>query len=335
MNTIIASLSELIKMLTDAFRLSAMFPALVFILLNHLFIVSQFKHLPLFNELVGRDLKDQALIAGALALLLGYTLNAIEVPVVRFYEGYPWKDSWWGRFLIGWQQGRIKWLKDKKQGFERELVDKLNFLSSSSCETHKSLDVKIKKCRSELGTFPQDLVRVLPTRLGNVIAAFEAYPWQTYRMDGVTFWPRMLPILAKEGFAPYVTQSRATTDFLLNISLLMGIFGLECILLRIFFLPDIGWWLPLTGFIVALLFYKSAIVSTYNWAAMFRTAFDLYRYQLADALGLKPVDSFEKEQRLWSELTGFWQKQQATFEGFNHTSQTWPVSISNDEGKED
>ncbi|MBN1886477.1 MAG: hypothetical protein JW850_00740 [Thermoflexales bacterium] len=302
MNAIVTSLSELVKMLVDAFRLPALFPALLFVMLNQFFILPSFRFLPIVNEIAGRDLQDQAFISGALAILLSYIISAIEVPIIRLYEGHVWKDSWWGQFLTGWHLERRNQLQEQH---DSDLDD----------------------------SFPTP-AWVLPTQLGNVIAAFEAYPRRRYCMDGVLFWPRMLPILDKHEFTSYITGYRSTLDFLLNASFLIGIFGIECLFVRILFESNLSWWLPLLSLIAAFVFYRAAISSACDWGEMFRAAFDLFRYQLAEALGLQPVKSFEEECVTWHELTRFWMLQpEPTFSDFAYKGD-WPIGTSkNKEGE--
>jgi hypothetical protein len=69
MSAILSSLSELVKYIADLFRLSTVFPAFIFVLLNQIFVVPYFKNLPLFSGLASLELKDQALIGAALAIL--------------------------------------------------------------------------------------------------------------------------------------------------------------------------------------------------------------------------------------------------------------------------
>ncbi len=233
------------------------------------------------------------------------------MPIIKLYEGYPWWDTRLGRLFTHRKQNRLRWLKNQIKELENDNITRIKY-------------------QLEVDQFPLDEARVLPTKLGNLIAAFEAYPGSRYGMDGVTFWPRLYPILDKEGFLPYITQARSTLDFLLNTSLLMAIFGFECLLLRIFFLSHISGMLPLLAFAASLIFYVAAASSVHDWGAMSQVAFDLFRYHLAHALGLKTVGSFTEEMRQWRSLTEFWQSNQ-NFEGFNHI-RNWPVEVTKKEG---
>lgn len=329
MNAIINSLAELIKTFTDSFRLSAVFPALLFIFLNWVFVLPYFEQWPKVQEVLNQELWNQALIIAFLTLFAGYTINAIEVPIVRFYEGYLWRDSPIGQIMEEWHRGRLEWLDEQIDTLkgEREILDQKTTVSEEELDFYS---VAIKKYEAERKrSLPPSSASVLPTRLGNVIASFEAYPGNRYGMDGVTFWPRLFIVLAREEFLPYVSQTRYAVDFLLNTSLLMALFGTESLLLRLLIIPDFSLFFTICGFGLAWLFYMFSITSSYNWGSSFQVSFDLFRYQLAETLGLKPVTSFELEQEQWRGVTALWQSGKQ-FGGFDYSPEHWPVQA---EGK--
>lgn len=294
MGNIINTLTELIKMLADLFRFPSLFPAMLFVVLNQLFILPHFESISLVKKLSERDMSDQVLAGAVVAVFLGYIINAIEVPIIEFYEGYSWQETRFG-------QWRIKQQKKRRA-------------------------VLVAGDSNEVDYFFPDFDRVLPTELGNIIAAFEAYPWKNYYIDGVVSWPRMFPILVKQEFMPYIAEQRSTLDFLLNNSLLLAAFGLECLLLRIVACQGIHWFLPCIAFISAFLFYKVSISSAAQWGELFRAAFDLFRYHLAKALGLGSVQSFSDEQIMWNRLTEFWNRPpDVDFDEFNYRISGWPI----------
>ena len=65
--------------------------------------------------------------------------------------------------------------------------------------------------------FPSKIDSILPTRVGNTIAAFEHYPQIRYKMDSIVLWSRLVPILYKEKYLDFVTQEKTVFDFLLNM----------------------------------------------------------------------------------------------------------------------
>jgi hypothetical protein len=330
MTSIINTLSDLIKTLVDSFRLSTLLPALFFVLLNRLFLFRYLENSPAFKELTSQQTWDEPLIIFLLAYLLGYLLNEIEVPIVRLYEGYPWQHSFLGSVLIGWKRGHLDQLEEEIKELVKTRRD-YEHLSPESKETISQIKAGIQRRRSIIDhEFPPDKTGLLPTQAGNIMAKFEAYPGTHYGMDSVTYWPRIYTILANEGYLPYISQARSGVDFLLNISLLLVLFGLECILLRILLLPHIGWSLPVVAFLLAYIFYKAAISSVYNWGGLIAASFDLFRYQLAQALGLKPAGDFKEEKRRWQGLTQFWHRN-LHFDGFNNSEDSWPVVSSRKE----
>ena len=294
MGNIINTLATLIKMLADLFKFPSLCPAMLFVALNQLFILPHFEFASLVHAFRERDLSDQVLTGFLLSVFLGYFINAIEVPIIKFYEGYSWKDTWLGQCLVDYQRKRRAALEEQ----EPNAVD-----DSFPCDTD-----------------------VLPTRLGNTFAAFEAYPMKKYRIDSVTAWPRMFPILVKHQFMPYMEEHRSTMNFLLNNSLLLAIFGLECLLLRIIACQGIHWLLPCFSFISSIVFYQASISSAFQLGELCRAAFDLFRYHLANALGLSSVQSFRKEQIMWEQLTDFWNEQpDLDFDKFNYRISGWPI----------
>ena len=56
--------------------------------------------------------------------------------------------------------------------------------------------------------FPPKRDRCAPTALANVMAAFEAYPWDCYRIDAVCMWSRLLPVLTEEKYAIFVEREK-------------------------------------------------------------------------------------------------------------------------------
>ena len=335
MNNVVSGITELLKILSDSFRLASLFPAIVFIWLNRLLVAPHLESVTPVKEVISQDFWDQTLFLGLLAVILGYTLNAIEVSIVRLYEGYPWRHTQLGRLLTAWHRYRFDTLHREIDELDRKLMKQLNQIPpGQQNRLADQLDHVIKVREIEVANqFPQDSAQILPTRLGNVIAAFESYPGQKYGMDGVSFWPRMLPVLATQKYLPYINQARSTLDFLLNISLLMAILGLEFLMIRIVFTATVHWVFPVVAFLASWLFYQAAIQSVGGWAAFFKAGFDLFRYHLAILLGLTVASSFVEEKKRWEKLTQFWNSIEPTAEysHFHYDGQNWPANIEKKE----
>ena len=88
MSTLVQSLSDFLNVLIQAFNFSSTFPALIFVLLSRLYL------LPLFPEdwpvRIDRaaDGATQALVTIILVALIAYFLDAANLSIIRFFEGY-------------------------------------------------------------------------------------------------------------------------------------------------------------------------------------------------------------------------------------------------------
>jgi hypothetical protein len=247
-----------------------------------------------------------------LTALIGYILNYLNFPLIYLAEGYPLRNTRWGRFMIIWYREQKKRLEKqaKLPGSEQKFYEE------------KLADY-----------FPPDGDGCAPTALGNVMAAFEAYPSQRYGIDAVYMWPRLLPVLrrrskitsvfgpgfprekseviseqvlSKEKYAVFVEREKEGFDFFLNFSVLSGVLAVEGVLLRLLLKRPMFTWVALASGCVAFLsYYWGAVNCARNWGETIKTAFDLYRYSLAERLALEPfVDKMDKTET-WEAISYF------------------------------
>ncbi|MBN1888791.1 MAG: hypothetical protein JW850_12420 [Thermoflexales bacterium] len=277
LNTLSTTFTETISLLIKSFRLSSLLPSLCFVSANLLLLSQPYEHsAPAW-------LKDSnvGLLISLLTVLIGYTLSYLNFPLIYLIEGYPLRDTPWGKLMIAWYQ-------DQK-------------------------DALVAKSRGSNGQFYKDELldcfpardRCAPTALGNVTAAFESYPSQKYGIDAVYLWPRLLPILNEQKYAVFVEREKEGFDFFLNFSVLSGALVIECVLLRL-----VWGWPALTAVALisgcaAFAFYQAAVWCARSWGETIKTAFDLYRYQLAEQLALEPFADKIDETRRWRAISGF------------------------------
>jgi flagella basal body P-ring formation protein FlgA len=149
--------------------------------------------------------------------------------------------------------------------------------------------------------FPDEPGEVLPTQLGNVLRNAERYPLQRYDMDGVLFWPRLYAAMPA-GFAEKLDDARSTLDFMVVMSTLGALFAVAAgaiVLLR-----GGSWWVFLAcllgGLLVAWLAYGSAVTAAVAYGQLVKSAFDLYRDDLREALGFVKAESLAEDRALWN-----------------------------------
>jgi len=319
-SAVIATLSDVVGFLAQSFKLAAVFPAFIFTLLNEFLILPHLPKKGIVAELVNLNLSSKFVIAVVVALLLGYTLTIVNIPLIRLFEGYPFRDTWYGRRLTRLQQARLQVLRMEIAGLEEEIarlkeeathyeVGKLE--REALYQRRKALEEKLKAERplyeQQIRDYFPAMTALLPTTLGNTIAAFEEYPSTRYGIDAVVLWPRLLPTLTKENYAVYVEREKAGLDFVLNLCSLFLFLGLEVVYVGLIFSQNYVDWLVGAGFVafLALVFYKTAVVGAYSWGTTVRVAFDLYRYHLLRALYGHPPDEFPAEIGAWKRISQF------------------------------
>ncbi len=199
--------------------------------------------------------------------ILAYVLDALTVPLVRFYEGYwPWK--WLTRLTTLWQ--------------------------------------KTRKARRAASAKPYEVPRnpalLRPTGIGNVLAAAEEYPYQLYRQDAVIWWPRLVTLLP-ESFRSQLDTALTPLLALLNLSMiltLLAVGGGVSLLLT-----DRHWWwvsVFIGGLVLARACYIAAVNQAVDYGQFVRVAFDLYRHDILKQIHVPVPDNLVEERLLWDAL---------------------------------
>jgi hypothetical protein len=149
------------------------------------------------------------------------------------------------------------------------------------------------------------------TRLGNVLALLNEYPDRRYGMNAGIIWARLRSVLPKE-FEERLKSQNTSFMFMLNLSLCSLVFGLTWILFGITSL--IGWsqvnvfvWVAVLICVSAgaHLFYRAAVSEAFTLVETMTTAYDMYRGNLLEKLGLVSSSNLKDEKKLWVTLTSF------------------------------
>jgi uncharacterized repeat protein (TIGR01451 family) len=296
-----ALLSAISGQFTKAWILGALFPAAIFVFL-FLVVVA-----PLFPP-------DLALVAPSLfgddwdvlsvtfaTLVLSGLLYCLDTPLVQFYEGYPWQRSLLGRWRTAVHRERLRTLRRRSAVF---------FVLDRDPGTARGDDVSTARgdvLRRLSIAFPDEEGLVLPTRLGNVLRAFERYPSVQYRMDAIYFWPRLVALI-QPAHATAIGDARISFIFLLTLSFLATVLGAVTAAAGLVYLPPD----PLTHAVLpAIVFflasgwlYLRAVDAGEAWGHLVKGAFDLYRGELLEKLGYRQEPRTREEERdLWDRIT--------------------------------
>src|ERR1044071_5206551 len=147
------------------------------------------------------------LLAGTLlwVTLFAYLLANFATALVRLFEGY-------------WQHWPLTWLQKPRQDYYDR---RFQYLAAELERDQTQNDPRrLQRLEREwLLFFPPGKHRVMPTRLGNILRAAEAYPLTRYGADAVILWPRLVPFLPTE-LAESLNAAQTAMEVMLVLSAL-------------------------------------------------------------------------------------------------------------------
>lgn len=247
-------------------------------------------------------------------LVLSVVLDNINIPIIRLYEGYPWKDSWIAMPLLARRKKHFKKCRDTRRIMEK-LLREARLKRISPCVQNVDHSELMRLINS---SYPDRLRSVLPTKLGNVIRGFEVYSRRQYGVQAINLWPRLVAVV--EGNLKDSLQSAKTYfDFMIHCAFLSAILGGVVFAVGLYWhssgLFENGFskaglaiiWPWLTWFIffitISHLFYLASISRASEWGTQVKAAFDLYRNVLLEKLGYehKPTTA-EEERKIWEDI---------------------------------
>jgi len=243
-------------------------------------------------------------IALIIIWLLSILLMLFNRPIIRLLEGYG------GRF----NPFHIL-LPRRQREFEVKAKPHLEKLE-------KLLDARRRGVPSEekiselavwhaVRDFPEAPALVLPTRLGNVMRAYERYPDVVYEIEAIAVWSRLFMIIPEKA-RERIRESEGVFNFSISMLFTSAVTLITSGAMIISSLYSGGlsglvahttWWL------LILVLAAGAFFAWFSWwrlpdaarerGEQIKSAFDLYRGELADALGFELPATEAEERRMW------------------------------------
>jgi len=225
---------------------------------------------------------EQVIVAAG--VLLGFVVSASVVDqlaptVLRLLEGYwPRGLGWLRRSLTDARSRRFNSAQAKLGRLETKR--RKEGLTATDTFEFARLDRQLRRMPSA-----PDLL--MPTRLGNILRAGEAWPRDKYGLDAVVCWPRLWLILPQQARTD-LAEARGA----LNRSVVVGIWGA----LLIVWIP-LTWWALPVAVIVATAAYQRSLGAAAVFADLVEAAFDDFRESLYRQVGTPHSDRTEEPRR--------------------------------------
>ncbi len=282
-------MSDIISAISGQFSKSlimgALLPAAIFSILGLIFIEPLIPDSTFFFQpLEFFDPGWQILLLSLFILILGGLLYGLTSPIIRFFEGYPWINSHYGRWRTRVYQHKYDVICSRYKAIY-QLRD------------YKDKDDEFKSIKHIWGMislrlnqdFPDKRHLVLPTHLGNVIRSFERYPAEQYGMDSIVLWPHLTAILSDRELIA-IADAKSTLTFFLSLSILSFFLSWFILFFGLLSLPEglfLKIILPALIFLIfSELFYMASFRPARVWGSLFRSAFDLHHLELLMKLGM-------------------------------------------------
>jgi hypothetical protein len=289
------------------FLVAGFLPALAFFAVVDLAIVPRFFR---GQHLVGLKFLG---ITGVVYILggtfLGFLLLALNTPIIKLYEN--------GLLF----SGRLKQRNEErhKQDYSALIARREDY--RRAVEDGQDIDIALAKLEAtyerietlkKSQRLPYNKDHVRPTALGNAFAVTEEYSYERYGMDAMVYWPRLTAVIP-EGYQSQIADLKTTLDFLLNLSLLAGIFGLGVLGVGAWFrtIPELVY--GILTLVVAYGAYRLAVGSARELGELVMSCFDLFRGALLEKYGLSKPTRLTIEWRLWQSLASFIRRGEACY----------------------
>lgn len=255
---------------------------------------------------------DKLLYIVVLVWCAGLILSMTNTAQYQLLEGLSSPVSSWN-FAALYQRGRLEKLRAEAQKVRGQIAG--NVAPDEKLKA-KFIELTVR-LRQE---YPRNPERVLPTKFGNRIRAFEDFAENVHGADAVTIWPALIAVMPKD-FQANIDNARADVDFLVNIVFLSFLIGVAVLTRSLYLLiqpfdPRAPWMsnLPaswylyqilaaLIAFAIGILAYHFSLRVIPAWGHLVRVAFDTYLPTLARQLGYELPANLEKRREFWREVS--------------------------------
>jgi hypothetical protein len=217
-------------------------------------------------------------------VLMGWIIITLDMPIYMFFEGRRFWPSPWRRLFMYLETNRLKRnIKKEDKFYNLSTTQKGNEALASF---QKSLEAWV-----EIRQFPMNdeghYQALFPTRMGNLITAFESYPYTRYGMDSTFYSSRIWLRLSKD-LKDEIDNTQALADCAVYSSFAFYISAFFWFIYAVSpkaqttlikYLPDVKFSWLLFFFFILLGYgaYRAAIYPQARYGEVFKSVFDTYQ----------------------------------------------------------
>jgi uncharacterized Zn-finger protein len=216
---------------------------------------------------------DTTYLFAVMVLFLGWLCPLLDMPIYMAFEGRRWPRS-------------LRALKEALINREIKRMTKLSNIAVNSRDDDQAREASTELRKSFPFTARGEFVVKFPTRLGNLIAAYERYPDRVYGFAGTFLWYRIWMKLDKDK-REEIDNTQAMADSALYITFSLGIASIVYILYfaasftnaPIYFPGTSRWFLFVIGTVSALTswwLYRASLHVHDNFGRLFRAVIDSF-----------------------------------------------------------
>lgn len=206
----------------------------------------------------------------------GWLVVVLDMPIYMLLEG----RRFWPSRLRNW-------------GVKGERARLKKLIEAANPATRRENDAAFTEVLLELSYFPIDEdgnpYVIYPTKLGNLLAAYEKYPYIKYGLDSVFYWYRLWVVLDKD-LRDEIDNHQALPDSAVYITIALGVAALVLPIYAVLQFCGMQlahvsfWWVPLVlavvAFMVAWFVYRFSLYTHAQFGEFYKALFDQFRSRL-------------------------------------------------------
>jgi hypothetical protein len=264
----------------------------------------------------------------------GWLVVLSDMPIYMLYEGRRfWPEPLW-RFCLTLETARLQTLTANAAPQMRERNYRLYQESG------------IELLNFPIGKSGEPEVRY-PTRLGNLITAYETYPSVSYRLDSVFYWARLWVVLDKD-LREEMDNQQALADSALYISFCLWVSSVILLAyswsswaygLHLIYVPATGVMLGLASVcgVGAFVLYRISLFAHGQFGELYKALFDQFRGKLllddvieeVGRLTDDPMLGFRSKAEKYRIVSRFlrWHRIRPPSENRNFTPEEWRAEV--------